>query len=169
MFFNIVLVKCGIVLAGVYDVLDVLIIDWDIFQQVCIELGVDFICIFGYFCEDGVKFVIVIEVVMCVGDVIVFVILVYMLKGEVWQFGVEVFVDFVENIEIFVCQCVEYWEMFDEFVFEVVKLCLLFIEMLMLFEVEINFLVEWCGFGKKVLVINQGFGRIQFLVGFDWS
>lgn len=139
---------------------DVPIIDWDIFQQARTELGADFIRILGYFREDGAKSVTAIEAAMRAGDAIALVIPAHTLKGEARQFGAEALADLAENIETFARQCVEHRETPDEFVPEVVKLRPLFTETLTSFEAEINPLVERRGFGKKVLVTNQGFGRI---------
>jgi HPt (histidine-containing phosphotransfer) domain-containing protein len=157
---NVMSAKRGTVSAGVHDVSDVPIIDWDIFQQARTELGADFIRILGYFREDGVKSVTAIEAAMRAGDAVSLVIPAHTLKGEARQFGAEALADLAENIEAFARQCVEYRQSPDEFVPEVVKLRPLFTETLALFETEINPLVERRGFGKKVLVTNQGFGRI---------
>jgi HPt (histidine-containing phosphotransfer) domain-containing protein len=139
---------------------DVLVIDWDIFQQARAELGADFIRILGYFREDGAKSVTAIEAAMRASDAVALVIPAHTLKGEARQFGAEALADLAENIETFARQCVEYRQSPDEFVPEVVKLRPLFSETLTLFEAEINPLVERRGFGKKLLVTNQGFGRI---------
>jgi len=136
------------------------IIDWDIFQQARAELGADFIRILGYFREDGTKSVAAIEAAMRASDAVALVIPAHTLKGEARQFGADALADLAENIETFARQCVEHRESPDEFLPEVVKLRPLFNETLTSFDAETNPLVERRGFGRKVLVTNQGFGRI---------
>lgn len=143
-----------------YHVSDKPIIDWDSFQQARAELGMGFIRILGYFREDGAKSVAAIEAAMRAGDAIALVIPAHTLKGEARQFGADALADLAENIETFARQCVEHRESPSEYLPEVVRLRPLFNETQTLFDAEINPLVERRGFGKRVLVANQGFGRI---------
>lgn len=136
------------------------IIDWEAFQAARAELGAGFIRILGYFREDGIKSVAAIEDAMRAGHSVALIVPAHTLKGEASQFGAEALADLAEHIETFARQCVEWRQTPEELLPEVVKLRPLFEQTLTAFEAETNPLIERRGFGKKVVVTNQNFGRI---------
>jgi histidine phosphotransfer protein HptB len=150
----------GTTFAGVYDVSDAPIIDWEVFQQARAELGADFIRILGYFREDGTKSVAAIEDALRAKNAVALVIPAHTLKGEAGQFGADALADLAEIIETEARKCVEWRQSPDELITEAVKLRPLFEETLAAFDTEINPLVERRGFGRREVVTNQGFGRI---------
>jgi histidine phosphotransfer protein HptB len=149
----------GTTFAGVYDVSDAPIIDWEVFQRARAELGADFIRILGYFREDGTKSVAAIEDALRAKNAVALVIPAHTLKGEAGQFGADALADLAEIIETEARKCVEWRQSPDELITEAVKLRPLFEETLAAFDAEINPLVERRG-GRKEVVTNQGFGRI---------
>ena len=150
----------GTVEAGVEDVSDAPIIDWEAFQASRTELGAGFIRILGYFREDGAKSVLAIEEAMRAGHAVALVTPAHTLKGEARQFGADALGDLAEQIETFSRQCVEWRQSPEEMLPQVVKLRPLFDATMAAFDSETNPLVERRGFGRKALVTNQGFGRI---------
>ena len=136
------------------------IIDWEAFQATRAELGAGFIRILGYFREDGIKSVAAIEDAMRSSQAVALIVPAHTLKGEARQFGAEALGDLAEHIETFARQCVEWRQTPEELLPEVVKLRPLFEQTLTAFEAETNPLIERRGFGRKVVVTNQNFGRI---------
>ena len=136
------------------------IIDWEAFEQARAELGAGFIRILGYFREDGMKSVAMIEDAMRAKNAVAMVLPAHTLKGESSQFGAEGIGELAELIETVARQCVEWRTDPDELLPEVVKLRPLLNETLAQFDRATNPLVERRGFGRKVEAANQGFGRI---------
>lgn len=136
------------------------IIDWAAFQTARSELGADFIRILGYFREDGTKSVDAIEAAMRAHNSIALVIPAHTLKGEALQFGANALGELAEMIEVHARQCVEWHHTPEDAIEHVVKLRPLFNETMAIFDKETNPLVERRGFGRKIEVANQGFGRI---------
>lgn len=136
------------------------IIDWTAFQTARSELGADFIRILGYFREDGTKSVDAIEAAMRGHDSVALVIPAHTLKGEALQFGANALGELAELIEVHARQCVEWHHTPEDAIEHVVKLRPLFSDTMAAFDKETNPLVERRGFGRKVEVANQGFGRI---------
>lgn len=137
------------------------LVDWPAFFAARQELGADFIRILGYFREDGTKSVAAIETAMRARDAVALVLPAHTLKGEARQFGAEPLAEIAETIEAIARRCVEIHEEPDEALEHVVKLRPIFQATLAAFERECNPLVERKpGFGRKVEVSNQGFGRI---------
>jgi len=137
------------------------LVDWPAFFAARQELGADFIRILGYFREDGTKSVAAIETAMRARQAVALVLPAHTLKGEARQFGAEPLADIAEAIETIARRCVETHEEPDEAIEQVVKLRPMFTATLSAFERECNPLVERKpGFGRKVEISNQGFGRI---------
>ncbi len=136
------------------------IIDWTAFQTARSELGGDFIRILGYFREDGVKSVAAIETAVRANNAVAMVMPAHTLKGEARQFGADALGDLAEVIEAEARQCIEWGHAPDGAIAHVVKLRPLFRATLEAFDKETNPLVERRGFGRRVDVANQGFGRI---------
>lgn len=150
----------GTALAGVHDVADAPIIDWEAFQQARTELRADFIRILGYFREDGTKSVAAIEEALRAKNAAALVIPAHRLKDEADQFGANALADLAESIEIDARKCVEWRQTPDELITDVIKLRPLFEETLAAFDVEINPLVARRGMRRRQGVTEQGFGRI---------
>jgi len=150
----------GTALAGVHDVADAPIIDWEAFQQARTELRADFIRILGYFREDGTKSVAAIEEALRAKNAAALVIPAHRLKDEADQFGANALADLAESIEVDARKCVEWRQTPDELITDVIKLRPLFEETLAAFDVEINPLVARRGMRRRQGVTEQGFGRI---------
>jgi HPt (histidine-containing phosphotransfer) domain-containing protein len=136
------------------------IIDWADFASARSDLGAEFVRILGYFREDGVKSVAVIEAAMRASDAAAMVLPAHTLKGEASQFGAEALANLAEKIENIARQSVEWRQTPDEALPDVVKLRALFDETLAAFERETNPLVERRGFGRKTEAANQRFGQL---------
>jgi histidine phosphotransfer protein HptB len=139
------------------------IIDWAAFQSARADLGADFVRILGYFREDGMKSLDVIERAMRAKDSVSLVVPAHTLKGESRQFGAEALGDLAEEVELHARQCVEWKTTPEDALPAVARLRPLFVSTFEAFDKEINPLVKRSqSFGRKSgeAVLNQGFGRI---------
>lgn len=137
------------------------LIDWNAFNQARAELGSDFVRILGYFREDGVKSLDLIEAAMRAKNSAALVRPAHTLKGEARQFGAEPVGDLAEVIEMTARRCVELQQTPDELIPEVVKLRPLFNATLELFDRETNPLVQRRpagagGFGRRAVFGRAG-------------
>lgn len=135
------------------------LIDWRAFQQARQELGAAFVRILGYFREDGVKSVAVLEEAMRAGNSAAMVIPAHTLKGESRQFGAVPLSSLAEAIEMIARGCVERHDTPDEALEHIVALRPLFEQTLALLEREASPLVERrpaAGFGRRA---QTPFGR----------
>lgn len=136
-------------------------IDWEAFSRARMVLGADFIRILGYFREDGTKSLVAIEEAMRAKVAVSLILPAHTLKGEAAQFGANTLADLAEHIESVARHCVECRHEPDDLLEHVVRLRPLFHATMAAFDTEINPLVaRRSGFGRKVEVANQGFGRI---------
>ncbi|OYY91585.1 MAG: histidine phosphotransferase [Sphingomonas sp. 28-66-16] len=127
-------------------------VDWAAFTQARSELGAGFVRILGYFQEDGIKSVEVIEAAMRAGNAAALVLPAHTLKGEAHQFGAEPLAMAAERIETIARSCVETRDTPDAALTDVVGLRQLFEQTLALLQREANPLVERRqGFGKRAL------------------
>lgn len=136
------------------------LISWPAFTQARNELGGGFGRILGYFREDGVKSVAVIEAAMRALNAAAMVIPAHTLKGEARQFGADPLADLAEVIEMIARDCVEMQDTPDEALEHIVRLRPLFEETLTLLEREANPIVA------RKPVIGGGFGRRAVPTGF---
>lgn len=136
------------------------IVDWAHFDRNRNELGPGFIRILGYFREDGVKSISLIEQAMRDHDTAALVVPAHTLKGESRQLGAETLGELAELIESTARLCIETHRFPDELVPQVVELRKLFDQTLAAFEQETNPLRSRTGQGFGSKVGNQGFGRI---------
>jgi HPt (histidine-containing phosphotransfer) domain-containing protein len=136
------------------------LISWPAFIQARNELGGGFGRILGYFREDGVKSVAVIEAAMRALNAAAMVIPAHTLKGEARQFGADPLADLAEVIEMIARDCVEMQDTPDEALEHIVRLRPLFEETLTLLEREANPIVT------RKPVIGGGFGRRAVPTGF---
>jgi HPt (histidine-containing phosphotransfer) domain-containing protein len=126
------------------------LVDWGAFARVRTELGSGFVRILGYFREDGVKAVVVIEQAVRERNAAALVIPAHTLKGEARQFGAEPLAALAELIETTARRCVEMRETPDELIERVVELRPLFDATLALFDREVNPLADRRpAFGRK--------------------
>ena len=134
------------------------LVDWRAFQQARQELGTAFVRILGYFREDGVKSVAVLEEAMRAGNAAAMVIPAHTLKGESRQFGADPLSSLAETIEMIARGCVERHDTPDEALQHIVALRPLFDQTLALLEREANSVVDRrpAGFGRRAPV---PFGR----------
>ena len=129
------------------------LVDWGVFARVRTELGSGFVRILGYFREDGVKAVGVIEQAIRDRSAAALVLPAHTLKGEARQFGALPLAEMAEEIETTARRCVEARETPDELIERVVELRPMFDATLRLFDREVNPLVDrrtaGGGFGRK--------------------
>lgn len=137
------------------------IVDWAMFVSSRSELGAEFVRILGYFREDGEKSVARIEDAMQRRDAAALVIPAHTLKTEARQFGAEQLGDIAEEIEFAARRAIEMRIFPDDLIPTVAKLRPLYGQTMILFEKEVNPLVERRpgGFGRAGAA-NQNFGRI---------
>lgn len=110
-------------------------------SQARAELGANFVRILGYFREDGVKSLDLIETAMRGRIAAAMVIPAHTLKGEAAQFGADELAELAETIEAIARDCVETHDSPDEALAHVVRLRPLFEATLALLEAEANPLV----------------------------
>ena len=133
------------------------IVNWTTFAETRAVLGEAFVRVLGYFREDGIKSVAVIEEAMRQRDSAKLVLPAHTLKGESWQFGAERLAALAEEIEIAARHYVEIRQGPEELVEKVVQLRPLFEATLSALEAEASPLVERRGqFGSR------NFGQTQF-------
>ena len=125
------------------------LIDWAVFARARGELGTGFVRILGYFREDGVKSVAVIEAAMRAQNAAALVIPAHTLKGEARQFGAEPLGELAEKIETVARDCVESRDTPDQAMADVAALRGVFVRTLAILEAEVN----------PVVPRRQGFGR----------
>jgi len=125
------------------------IVDWAGLAETRAQLGASFIRILGYFREDGIASIDVIERAMRSGDASAMVMPSHKLKSEARQFGGERLGQLAEDIEMHARQCVETRETPEDYVDRVVQLRPLFNQMLAAIEAETSPLVQrQRGFGN---------------------
>jgi HPt (histidine-containing phosphotransfer) domain-containing protein len=136
------------------------LVDWGVFARVRTELGSGFVRILGYFREDGIKAVGVIEQAIRDRSAAALVLPAHTLKGEARQFGAMPLAEIAEEIEATARRCVEARETPDELIERIVELRPLFEATLRLFDREVNPLVDrrTTGFGRKA---SGSFGVAQ--------
>lgn len=138
------------------------LVDWAHFERSRAELGPGFIRILGYFREDGVKSIALVEAAMREQNTVGLVIPAHTLKGEARQFGAGPLADCAELIENSARISIETHSFPSELVVDVVNLRRLWNQTIELFDKATNPLltrtVPAGGFGRKAA--NQGFGRI---------
>jgi HPt (histidine-containing phosphotransfer) domain-containing protein len=134
------------------------LINWPAYAHARKELGEGFGRILGYFREDGVKSVALIEAGMRTLNAAAMVIPAHTLKGEARQFGAEPLADLAETIELIARDCLELLDTPEEALEYVVRLRRLFEETLALLEREVNPSVTRKplagGFGRRVIPIT---------------
>lgn len=118
------------------------IVDWTALAETRAQLGASFIRILGYFREDGMRSIEVIEAAMRSGDASAMVMPSHKLKSEARQFGGERLGQLAEDIEMHARQCVESRETPEDYVDRVVQLRPLFNEMVAAIEAETSPLVQ---------------------------
>jgi len=118
------------------------LVDWTAFSQARAELGANFVRILGYFHEDGVKSVALIEEAMRANNAAALVLPAHTLKGESHQFGAEPLAECAAAIETIARHCIENRYEPSEALPHVVELRPLFEATLALLEREANPLVE---------------------------
>lgn len=118
------------------------IVDWAALAETRAQLGASFIRILGYFREDGMRSIEVIEAAMRSGDASAMVMPSHKLKSEARQFGGERLGQLAEDIEMHARQCVESRETPEDYVDRVVQLRPLFNEMVAAIEAETSPLVQ---------------------------
>ncbi|WBH18367.1 Hpt domain-containing protein [Sphingomonas radiodurans] len=128
------------------------LVDWAAYSKARAELGAGFSRILGYFREDGVKSVGLIEAAMRAENAAAMVIPAHTLKGEARQFGASPLADLAEAIEVIARDCVENRDTPGAALEDVVRLRPLFAETLALLEREANPLAQRRpapGFGRR--------------------
>lgn len=118
------------------------LVDWAAFAQARTQLGANFVRILGYFQEDGVKSVALIEEAMRSNNAAAMVLPAHTLKGESRQFGAEPLAECAAAIEDIARHCIENRYEPSEALKHVVELRPLFQATLTLLEREANPLVE---------------------------
>jgi HPt (histidine-containing phosphotransfer) domain-containing protein len=114
------------------------IVDEAAFSAARTMLGTAFIRIVGYFREDGLKALVVIEDGVRARDAAALVLPAHSLKGESRQFGAEPLAALAEHIEMVARRCVEGHEPPDALIESVVKLRPLFEQTLAFVEKQAN-------------------------------
>jgi HPt (histidine-containing phosphotransfer) domain-containing protein len=141
---------------------DEALVDWAHFEKSRGELGPGFIRILGYFREDGIKSIALIEAAMRDQNTVGLVIPAHTLKGEARQFGAGLLADCAELIEDTARISIETRSFPNELIADVVKLRALWNQTIELFDKATNPLITRTvptgGFGRKAA--NHGFGRI---------
>lgn len=130
------------------------------FSRTRTELGAGFVRILGYFREDGEKAVGKIEEAMHRRDSTSLVLPAHTLKTEARQFGADPLGEIAEEIEFAGRRAIEMRMFPDELIPTVAKLRPLYVQTMMLFEREINPLVERRPAFGRAGAANQDFGRI---------
>jgi HPt (histidine-containing phosphotransfer) domain-containing protein len=128
------------------------LVNWHAFGQARQELGSAFVRILGYFREDGVKSVAVLEEAMRARNAAAMVIPAHTLKGEARQFGADPLSSLAETIEMIARGCVERHDTPDEALAHIVALRPLFQDTLALLEREASPVVDRRapgGFGRR--------------------
>jgi HPt (histidine-containing phosphotransfer) domain-containing protein len=122
--------------------MDLQIVDWASLAETRGQLGTSFIRILGYFREDGVRSIELIEMAMRAGDAPAMIMPSHKLKSEARQFGGERLGQLAEDIEMFARQCVETRETPEQYVDRVVQLRPLFKSMMDAIDAETSPLVQ---------------------------
>lgn len=122
--------------------MDLQIVDWASLAETRGQLGTSFIRILGYFREDGVRSIELIEMAMRSGDAPAMIMPSHKLKSEARQFGGERLGQLAEDIEMFARQCVETRETPEQYVDRVVQLRPLFNSMMDAIDAETSPLVQ---------------------------
>lgn len=133
------------------------IVNWSTFTETRSILGEAFVRVLGYFREDGIKSVAVIEEAMRERDSAKLVLPAHTLKGESWQFGAERLAALAEEIEVAARHYVEIRQGPEELVEKVVQLRPLFEATLSALESEASPLVE-----RRAQYGARTFGQSQF-------
>lgn len=131
-----------------------ILVDREAFARARAELGAGFVRILGYFREDGVKSLAVLEDAMRAGNAAAMVIPAHTLKGEAAQFGATVLADLAEKIEDHARGCVERRDSPEGAIEDVVSLRPLFEATLATLERDANPLASrrpaGGGFGRRL-------------------
>ncbi|QJQ33637.1 Hpt domain-containing protein [Sphingomonas lacunae] len=122
--------------------MDLHIVDWASLAETRAQLGASFIRILGYFREDGLRSIELIESAMRASDAPAMVMPSHKLKSEARQFGGERLGQLAEDIEMFARQCVETHETPEDYVDRVVLLRPLFNSMMDAIDAETSPLVQ---------------------------
>ncbi len=143
--------------------MDAELINWHEYDVARAQLGANFSRILGYFREDGIKSVELIEVAMRARDAAALVRPAHTLKGESRQFGSRALGDLAERIEMTSRRCVEMRTSPEELISDVAELRICFTRTLTeLEEHDVSPAVAFrkpAGFGRKAPVLG-GFGRL---------
>ncbi|MEQ9663009.1 MAG: Hpt domain-containing protein [Parasphingopyxis sp.] len=135
------------------------LVNWPEFEAQRAQLGAHFARILGYFQEDGIKSVELIEAAVRDRDSAALVRPAHTLKGEAAQFGATVLSELAEKIELSARHFVEAQVTPEEIVPDAAKLRPLFNKTLEQLLRETNPLVQRRRFGVKESS-NQSFGRL---------
>lgn len=122
--------------------MDLQIVDWTSLAETRAQLGGAFIRILGYFREDGMRSIELIETAMRSADASAMVMPSHKLKSEARQFGGERLGQLAEDIEMHARQCVETHETPEDYVDRVVQLRPMFNQMLAAIDAETSPLVQ---------------------------